>query len=67
MNSKLTLNYGLRYELPIVPQSTTGNGTILNPEQTAFIPAQVPSKIPYHERGPQQLCTAIRIRLSVHE
>jgi Carboxypeptidase regulatory-like domain len=48
VNSKLTLNYGLRYELPIVPQSTTGNGTILNPEQTAFIPAQVPSKIPYH-------------------
>ena len=49
VNSKLTLNYGLRYELPIVPQSTTGNGTILNPEQTAFIPAQVPSKIPYHD------------------
>ncbi len=44
----LTLNYGLRYELPIVPQSTTGNGTILNPEQTMFIPENVPQKFPYH-------------------
>lgn len=49
VNQRLTLTYGLRYELPIVPQSTTGNGTILNPEQTAFIPSQVPSKIPFHE------------------
>lgn len=45
----LTLTLGLRYELPIVPQSTTGNGTILNPEQTAFIPGTVPSKIPFHQ------------------
>ncbi len=45
----LTLTFGLRYELPVVPQSTTGNGTILNPEQTAFIPSDVPSKIPYHQ------------------
>jgi len=48
VSSRLTLNLGMRYELPIVPQSTTGNGTILNPEQTAFIPSTVPSKIPYH-------------------
>jgi hypothetical protein len=48
VSQRLTLTYGLRYELPTVPQSTTGNGTILNPEQTAFIPATVPSKIPYH-------------------
>jgi hypothetical protein len=47
--TNLTLSYGLRYELPIVPQSTTGNGTILNPEQTKFIPEVVPQKIPYHE------------------
>ncbi len=47
--ANLTLSYGLRYELPIVPQSTTGNGTILNPEQTKFIPETVPQKIPYHE------------------
>lgn len=48
VSSRLTLNIGLRYELPIVPQSTTGNGTILNPEQTAFIPSTVPSKIPFN-------------------
>lgn len=48
LSQRLTLTYGLRYELPTVPQSTTGNGTILNPAQTAFIPSTVPSKIPYH-------------------
>jgi outer membrane receptor protein involved in Fe transport len=46
VTSNLTLTYGLRYELPTVPQSTTGNATILNPEQTAFIPTTVPQKIP---------------------
>jgi hypothetical protein len=44
---KFTLNLGLRYELPTVAQSTNGNGTILNPEMTKFIPEQVPNKIPY--------------------
>jgi hypothetical protein len=47
--TNLTLTLGLRYELPTVPQSTTGNGTILNPEQTAFIPATVPQKIPFND------------------
>lgn len=46
-SSKLTLTFGLRYELPTVPHSTNGNGTILNPQQTAFIPATVPQVIPY--------------------
>lgn len=49
VSQRLTLTLGLRYELPIVPRSTTGNGTILNPEQTAFIPSTVPSKIPFHQ------------------
>ena len=48
VTQRLTLTLGLRYELPIVPQSTTGNGTILNPEQTAFIPSTVPQKIDFH-------------------
>ena len=48
VSNRLTLTLGLRYELPIVPQSTTGNGTILNAAQNAFIPGTVPSKIPYH-------------------
>lgn len=37
----------MRYELPTVPQSTNGNGTILDPAQTHFIPETVPKKIPY--------------------
>jgi hypothetical protein len=40
---KLTLNYGLRYELPTVPYSVNGYGRILNSDQTALIPAVVPS------------------------
>ncbi|MEO8130666.1 MAG: TonB-dependent receptor, partial [Bryobacteraceae bacterium] len=48
VTSNLTLTLGLRYELPTVPESTTGNGTILNPAQTAFIPSTVPQKIPYN-------------------
>ena len=49
VSNRLTLTLGIRYELPIVAQSTTGNGTILNREQTAFIPGTVPQKIPYHQ------------------
>ena len=48
ISSRLTLNLGLRYELPTVPESTTGNGTILNPQQTAFIPSPVPQVIPFN-------------------
>jgi hypothetical protein len=39
---KFTLNYGLRYELPTVPYSVNGFARILNPQQTALIPATVP-------------------------
>lgn len=42
VNSKLTLNYGLRYELPTVPYSVNGNARILNPQQTTLIPATIP-------------------------
>ena len=44
--TKLTLTLGLRYELPTVPESLNGNARILNPQQTAFIPATVPKTIP---------------------
>ncbi len=47
VSQRLTLSLGLRYELPTVPESTNGNGTILNPQQTAFIPATVPQIIPF--------------------
>ncbi len=49
VSQRLTLTLGLRYELPIVPQSTTGNATFLNREMTAFIPTTVPSKVPLHD------------------
>ncbi len=45
---KLTLSIGLRYELTTVPESATGNGTILDPTLTHFIPTMVPSKIPFN-------------------
>ncbi len=37
VSRKLTLNYGLRYELPTVPYSINGNATLLNENQTAFV------------------------------
>jgi hypothetical protein len=36
---KLTLNYGLRYELPTVPYSLNGYARIMNADETALIPA----------------------------
>ena len=40
---KLTLNYGLRYELPTVPYSLNGYTRILNANETALIPATTAS------------------------
>ncbi len=40
---KLTLNLGLRYELPTVPYTVNGYATILNAAQTALIPSTIPS------------------------
>ena len=42
VSRKLTLNYGLRYELPTVPYSVNGYHTKLNPEQTLIIPQNPP-------------------------
>ncbi|MBW4026319.1 MAG: TonB-dependent receptor [Acidobacteria bacterium] len=42
VNERLTLNYGIRYELPTVPYSQNGFATILNAQQTALIPANAP-------------------------
>ena len=41
-SKKLTLNLGLRYELPTVPYTVNGNATKLNEAQTAIIPADAP-------------------------
>ena len=37
VTQKLTLNYGLRYDLPTVPYSLNGNARILNASQTALL------------------------------
>jgi hypothetical protein len=37
VSRKLTLNYGLRYELPTVAYTVNGNATELNPSQTAIV------------------------------
>ncbi len=37
VSRKLTLNYGIRYELPTVPYTVNGNATILNANQTALV------------------------------
>ncbi len=39
---KLTLNYGLRYELPTVAYTVNGNASELNADQTALVPANPP-------------------------
>jgi hypothetical protein len=40
---RLTLNYGLRYELPTVPYSVNGFARILNADDTALIPTTIPA------------------------
>ena len=42
VSRKLTLNHGLRYELPTVPYSVNGYHTLLNAEQTAVRPTNPP-------------------------
>jgi hypothetical protein len=42
VSRKLTLNYGLRYELPTVPYSANGGATELNPQQTLLVPLNPP-------------------------
>ena len=42
VSRKLTVNIGARYELPTVPYTATGFATILNREQTAWLPTTPP-------------------------
>src|SRR5579872_171638 len=48
VSRKLTVNYGLRYELPTVAYTINGNATELNPSQTALV-GGTPG---YHFTGP---------------
>jgi hypothetical protein len=40
---KLTINYGMRYELPTVPYSVNGMATELNAQQTQLVPTNLPN------------------------
>jgi hypothetical protein len=42
VSKRLTMNWGLRYELPTVPYTANGYATILNAAQTALIPSNPP-------------------------
>lgn len=44
VSKKLTVNYGVRYELPTVPYTVNGVATELNPQQTMLVPANPPVK-----------------------
>src|SRR5258708_30539607 len=42
VSRKVTVNYGVRYELPTVPYSVNGYHTELNAQQTLLVPANPP-------------------------
>ena len=42
VSRKVTVNYGIRYELPTVPYSVNGYHTELNAQQTLLVPANPP-------------------------
>jgi hypothetical protein len=62
VSRKLTLNYGIRYELPTVPYTINGNASILNPEQTQLIVATPGMKLiaPNHDNWAPRLGIAYR-------
>jgi hypothetical protein len=60
---KLTLNYGLRYELPTVPYTINGNASYLNADQTALIVAEPGTRFikPQHKNFAPRFGFAYRI------
>ncbi len=44
VTKRLTLDLGVRYELPTVPYTVNGYATILNPSLTALLPANPPQR-----------------------
>jgi hypothetical protein len=63
VSRKLTLNYGLRYELPTVPYTINGVASILNADQSALIVATPGFKFiaPNHKNWAPRLGFAYRI------
>ena len=69
--SKLTVQYGLRYELPLVPYSLNGYARILNSGYTALIPTSTATSsdtlVPtpgFHFHGPNHNLLAPRLGFS---
>jgi hypothetical protein len=62
VSRKLTLNYGIRYELPTVPYTINGNASLLNPDQSALIVATPGYKFiaPNHSNWAPRLGFAFR-------
>jgi len=60
---KLTVNYGIRYELPTVPYTINGNATLLNENQTALVGGTPGYKFiaPNHKNWAPRLGIAYRI------
>ncbi len=66
VSRKITVNYGLRYELPTVPYTVNGVATELNPQQTMLVPANPPVKgfhfiYPNHKDFAPRLGIAFRL------
>ena len=63
VSRKLTLNYGIRYELPTVPYTINGVASILNADQSALIVATPGFKFiaPQHKNWAPRLGFAYRI------
>jgi hypothetical protein len=63
VSRKLTLTYGLRYELPTVPYTINGNASILNADQSALVVASPGFKFiaPNHNDWAPRLGFAYRI------
>ena len=62
VNRKLTLNYGLRYELPTAPYTINGNASILSQDQKSLIVATPGMKLigPNHDNWAPRLGVAYR-------
>jgi hypothetical protein len=63
ISRKLTLNYGIRYELPTTAYTINGVASILNPDQTALIVAKPGMHLvgPQHKDWAPRLGVAYRI------
>jgi len=63
VSRKLTLNYGIRYELPTVPYTISGNASFLNADQSALIIATPGTKFikPQHKNFAPRVGFAYRI------